>query len=94
MPQVSRGRYFRQLRALGAWWRVGFSVLEPQLLVESITEDDFDVTTQEVERVSTPETRPYTSNGGAEDRHRVNGSGAFDGGGWQPLEPTPERAQH
>jgi hypothetical protein len=29
-------RYLQQLRALGAWWRLGSSVLRPQLLVESI----------------------------------------------------------
>ncbi len=58
MPQVSRGRYFRQLRALGAWWRVGSSVLEPQLLVESIADEEFDATPQEMEPVSTLGTRP------------------------------------
>lgn len=30
--------YLQQLRALGAWWRLGSSVLRPQLLVESIAE--------------------------------------------------------
>ncbi len=30
--------YLQQLRALGAWWRLGSSVLRPQLLVESLTE--------------------------------------------------------
>ncbi len=49
MSQVSSDRYFRQLRALGAWWRVGSSVLEPQLLVESIPEEDAEITTQEME---------------------------------------------
>jgi hypothetical protein len=27
-------RYLQQLRALGAWWRLGSSALRPQLLVE------------------------------------------------------------
>ncbi len=39
---VPAHRYFQQLRALGAWWRMGSSVLEPQLLVASIPEDGFD----------------------------------------------------
>jgi len=30
--------YLQQLRALGAWWRLGSSVLRPQLLVELLTE--------------------------------------------------------
>src|SRR6267154_6698992 len=30
--------YLQQLRALGAWWRLGSSVLRPQLLVESLTD--------------------------------------------------------
>lgn len=30
--------YFQRLRALGAWWRLGSSVLRPQLLVESLAE--------------------------------------------------------
>jgi hypothetical protein len=30
--------YLQQLRALGAWWRLGSSALGPQLLVESMTE--------------------------------------------------------
>ena len=30
--------YLQQLRALGAWWRLGSSVLRPQLLVESMAE--------------------------------------------------------
>jgi hypothetical protein len=42
MPMASRGRYLRQLRALGAWWRVGSSVLAPQLLVASISEEEHD----------------------------------------------------
>ena len=29
-------QYFRQLRALGAWWCVGSSALEPQRLIESV----------------------------------------------------------
>ena len=33
---IPTDRYFQQLRALGAWWRLGSSVVEPQLLVESI----------------------------------------------------------
>ena len=33
---VSLDQYFRQLRALGAWWRVGSSALEPQRLIESV----------------------------------------------------------
>jgi len=35
---IPTDRYFQQLRALGAWWRLGSSVVEPQLLVESIQE--------------------------------------------------------
>jgi hypothetical protein len=55
---VPAQRYFQQLRALGAWWRMGSSVLGPQLLVESIAEgSDLDVN-QETERVSTPEMSP------------------------------------
>ncbi len=30
--------YLQQLRALGAWWRLGSSALRPQLLVESLAE--------------------------------------------------------
>jgi len=30
--------YLQQLRALGAWWRLGSSALRPQLLVESMAE--------------------------------------------------------
>jgi hypothetical protein len=33
---LSADQYLRQLRALGAWWRVGSSVLEPQQLMESV----------------------------------------------------------
>jgi len=33
---LSLDQYFRQLRALGAWWRVGSSALEPQRLIESV----------------------------------------------------------
>jgi hypothetical protein len=33
---IPTDRYFQQLRALGAWWRLGSSVVEPQLLVASI----------------------------------------------------------
>jgi hypothetical protein len=35
---IPTDRYFQQLRALGAWWRLGSSVVEPQLLVQSIEE--------------------------------------------------------
>lgn len=28
--------YLQQLRALGAWWRVGSSALEPQRLIEAV----------------------------------------------------------
>jgi hypothetical protein len=60
---IPADRYFQQLRALGAWWRLGSSVLEPQLLVEPIPEEaahaasdvrDYVVT----DRVSTPDTSP------------------------------------
>jgi hypothetical protein len=37
---ISADRYFQQLRALGAWWRLGSSVLEPQLIVASIPPED------------------------------------------------------
>ena len=30
--------YLQQLRALGAWWSLGSSVLRPQLLVQSVAE--------------------------------------------------------
>ena len=33
---LSLDQYFRQLRALGAWWRVGSSALEPQRLIEAV----------------------------------------------------------
>jgi len=33
--------YLQQLRALGAWWRLGSSALRPQLLVESLVEASF-----------------------------------------------------
>ena len=33
---LSLDQYLRQLRALGAWWRVGSSALGPQRLIESI----------------------------------------------------------
>jgi hypothetical protein len=36
---IPADRYFQRLRALGAWWRLGSSVLEPQLLVASIPEE-------------------------------------------------------
>jgi hypothetical protein len=36
---ISVDRYIQQLRALGAWWRIGSSALEPQLLVASISEE-------------------------------------------------------
>ena len=32
-------QYFQQLRALGAWWRLGSSVLQPQRLVDSIADN-------------------------------------------------------
>jgi hypothetical protein len=35
---VPTDRYLQQLRALGAWWRLGSSALRPQLLVESMAE--------------------------------------------------------
>lgn len=34
---LSADRYFQQLRALGAWWRLGSSALQPQLLVDSVS---------------------------------------------------------
>ncbi|HKC40514.1 MAG TPA: hypothetical protein VKC15_13305 [Gemmatimonadales bacterium] len=33
---LSLDQYLRQLRALGAWWRVGSSALEPQRLIEAV----------------------------------------------------------
>jgi hypothetical protein len=33
---LSLDQYFRQLRALGAWWRVGSSALEPLRVIESV----------------------------------------------------------
>jgi hypothetical protein len=41
-------RYLQQLRALGAWWRLGSSVLRPQLLVESTDEVSPNVADREV----------------------------------------------
>jgi hypothetical protein len=35
---IPTDRYFQQLRALGAWWRLGSSAVEPQRLVQSIEE--------------------------------------------------------
>jgi hypothetical protein len=35
---IPADRYLQQLRTLGAWWRLGSSMLEPQLLVASIPE--------------------------------------------------------
>ena len=31
---ITTDRYLQRLRALGAWWRLGSSGLEPKLLVE------------------------------------------------------------
>jgi hypothetical protein len=35
-------RHLQQLRASGAWWRLGSSALEPQLLAASARLDGFD----------------------------------------------------
>jgi hypothetical protein len=40
--KMATDRYFQQLRVLGAWWRLGSSALEPQLLAESAALDGFD----------------------------------------------------
>jgi len=39
---VPPDRYLRQLRVLGAWWSLGSSAVEPQLLVELSSLDDID----------------------------------------------------
>jgi hypothetical protein len=37
---IPADRYFQQLRALGAWWRLGSSALQPHLLLASIPPED------------------------------------------------------
>lgn len=39
---VPPDRYLRQLRVLGAWWSLGSSAVEQQLLVELSSLDDID----------------------------------------------------
>ncbi len=36
---IPADQYYQQLRALGAWWRMGSSALAPQLLVQLLVDE-------------------------------------------------------